>query len=592
MSDRFSLRRRPESLAVFATVLRSSALLRTQAAYFLFAVVELATWIAMLVYSYDEGGATAAGVVAFAQLAPAILFAPIAATVGDRASRTRVLAVAYLVFALASLGVGALLVTGQPPLVVYAGAVICGLTLTLVRPAHTSVMPDIARTPSELTAANVATGTSENLGVVVGSLGGGILLGIIGPGGVYLAGAVALLAGALLVVRLHVAGAGRAWAAHLGQPVAWQAAGDRAHGHAHPRALAPEEAEIEAAMAGMPSDSRGSLAAELAGGIRTGLGNRLLRPLVIVVGLSFLLQGTADVLQVVLALDVADMGESGVGLLSSAIGLGGLLGAGMAIGLVGRRRLLGVLLVAALVAGAGLAMPGVLPLPIVGMVGFFVLGSGRTLIDVIGRTLLQRVTPERFLTRVFGVVEGAALAGLALGTLVAPALVEIAGPTASLVLAGLILPGGVAILRGQLARSEAAGVVHERELAALRAVGMFSSLPLPVLERLAAHADHLAVASGEVVIAEGDTGDAYYMIEKGTCVVTRAGRELNRMGPGEGFGEIALLDDVPRTATITATSDMELFELDREPFLEALTGQSAAFAIARRVADERLTRGS
>lgn len=576
-------RRRFESLDVFATILRSGALVRTQVAFLLFGMVELGTWVAMLVYAYDNGGATASGLVAFAQLAPAVLFAPLGAALGDRLPRTRVLALAYAVFALANLVVAVLLLTAQPPLVVYAGGVVAGLALTLVRPAHASVMPEIARTPSELTAANVASGTMENLGIILGSVGGGLLLGIIGPGGVFLAGAMAAASGFLLVFRLRLAEGRGDWLAHLDHAADWHGSDDHAEHHHE------EDASIAGAMPYIDDRPTGGLAAEMAAGLRAGLGNHLVRPLVIMVGLSFLLQGAADVLMVVLALDVAGMGESGVGMLSGAIGIGGLLGAAMAIGLVGRRRLLAAMLGAAVVAGAGMAMPGLVPVPAVALVGFFVVGSGRTLLDVISRTLLQRVTPERYLTRIFGVVEGTAMAGLALGTLVAPLLVGLAGPTTAIVLTGAILPAGALLLRGALQRSEASGVVHERELAVVRRIGMFAPLPLPVLERLAAHAVHLHVPVGERVITEGDRGDSFYMIEAGECVITRDGLVLNRLGPGDGFGEIALLNDVARTATVTAVTGMELFGLDRHPFLEALTGQSAAYAVARELAEERLS---
>ena len=582
MSDPRPRRPRLESFAVFATVLRNWTLLRTQLAYFLFAVVELGTWVAILVYAYDQGGATASGLVAFAQLAPAVFFAPLAATLGDRVARTRVLAIAYAAFAVANLLITVLLLTDQPPLAVYAGAVITGLALTLVRPAHASVMPQIATTPSELTAANVASGTMENLGIVVGSIGGGILLGLVGAGGVYLVGTLAAFTGFALVARLRVGGDA---ADHLSHPV------HAADGHASEGSPDHRPAAAARGDDANPETDAGAgsgLASEMAAGLRAGLGNRLIRPLVLMIGLSFLLQGAADVLMVVLALDIAGMGESGVGLLSGAIGIGGLVGAALAIGLVGRRRLLTPLLVAAIVGGAGLAVPGIVPLPALGLLGFLVLGSGRAVIDVASRTLLQRVTPDRYLTRIFGVVEGATMAGLALGTLVAPLLVEIAGPTAALVLTGAILPAGALVMRRALMASEAAGAVHERELRVVRHIGMFAPLPLPILERLAAHAAHEQVPAGTRVITEGEPGDCFYMIERGDCVVTIGGTEVNRLGPGEGFGEIALLHDVPRTASITAVTDMDLFTLERGPFLEALTGQSAAYAVARRVAADRL----
>ena len=567
--------RRPESITVMATVLRNTALLRTQVAYFLFSVAELASWVAILVYAYDQGGATASGLVAFAQLAPAVVFAPVAATFGERLPRTRLLAVGYLALGLANLGIAALLLAGQPPLSVYLGSVVAGLLLTLVRPAHASVMPDLARTPSELTAANVATGTMESLGVIVGSIGGGILLAYIGPGGVFLVCGLATVAGFAMVVTLHVTARVMVKEPSMAASDAMEPTPDPGLG------TAPVDEVGEAS---------GGLRAELAEGLRIGLVNPLVRPLVIVIGLSFLLQGAADVLMVVFALDVAGMGNEGVGALSGAIGIGGLLGAAVAVTLVGRKRLLGAMVLAAVVAGGGLMLPGLVPLPVAGLAGFLVIGIGRTGIDIVSRTLLQRVTPDRYLTRVFGLAEGTSMAGLALGTLIAPLLVELAGPYAALVVGGLLLPAGVIVLSAALRRSEAAGVVHERELAMVRRIGMFVPLPVYVQERLAARAVLTRAAAGEHVVVEGDHGHCFYMVESGDLVVTGHGRELNRLGPGDGFGEIALLHDIPRTATVTASTDVVLFGLDREPFLEALAGQSAAYALAREVADERLAR--
>jgi MFS family permease len=557
-----------------ATVLRSAPLLRTQVAYLLFAVNELAAWVAILVYAYDQGGATASGLVAFVQLAPAVVFAPLAATIGERLAHTRLLAIAYLVLGMVNLAVAALLLSGQPPLIVYLGAVAAGLAITVVRPAHAAVMPDLARTPSELTAANVASGTTENLGVIAGSIGGGLLLASIGPGGVFLACAMASLVGFGLVATLRVTGAPRVRPAHVDRVIAGPGS------DAAPAA--------PAAHTGETGETAGGLPAEMIAGLRIGLGDRLVRPLIVVIGLSFLLQGAADVLMVVFALEAAGMGEEGVGALSGAIGIGGLLGAAAAFPLVGKRLLLGAMLVAAVVAGGGMILPGLAPLPAAGLAGFVVIGIGRTMIDITTRTMLQRVTPPRYLTRVFGLVEGTTMAGLAVGSLLAPLLVWMAGPSAALVVAGLLLPAGVLLLRGALRRSEAAGVVHERELAMVRRTRMLALLPLHVQERLAAHAVLAPAVPGENVVVEGDAGDSFYMIESGELVVTGDGRELNRLGPGDVFGEVALLYDIPRSATVTAVTDAVLFALDREPFLEALVGQSATYAIARQLADERL----
>ncbi len=565
-----------ESLAVFATVVRSPALVRVLVAFLLFSIAELATWVAILVYAFDRGGATASGLVAFAQLAPAVVFAPIGSAMGDRMPRIRMLALAYGSYGAVTLLAAILLFAEADPLLVYAAAVAGGLALTLVRPAHASVLPAIARTPSELTAANVATGTVENVGILVGSVAGGFLLGAVGTGGVYLLSAVALLVGFVAIATLKLVAVIRRQRVEVtfeGNDASPPGdALDVLHdAHALPPVTAPAGfvREIGAGIAAIHSDPN-------------------TRAIVLALGLSMLLVGMLDVLGVVLALDVLDAGEEAVGLLAGASGAGGLLGAGLAISLVGRRRLVGSLLASALVIGVGIGASGLLPVLLVALAGFVAGGIGRSVFDVAGRTMLQRVAPDATLARIFGVLEGVSMAALAAGTLLAPLLVELFGATAALVAAAAVVPVGVVVLRPWLSHADQAGVVHERELALIREIPIFTPLLVTVLERLAQELDHMHADAGAVVIREGDRGERYYIIAEGRCEVLVRGRVVNTIGPGEGFGEIALINDIPRTATVRALDDLDLFVLDREPFLEAVTGQSRSRAAARAMIDERL----
>jgi MFS family permease len=559
---------RLESLAVFATVVRSAALVRVQLAFLLFNVAEVATWIAILVYAYDRGGAAAAGLIAFAQLAPATVFAPIGSALGDRIPRTRMLALAYAVYGLLTLAAGACLVAGLDPILVLGTVILSGTTFVLVRPAHAAVLPSIASTPSELTAANVVSGTVESVGVLAGSIAGGFLLASIGSGGVYVLSGVALLAGWASVAGMRPAAAVTRAARAGARPASpvEPATGDTA------RPLARELSEIGAGLRAMRADPH-------------------VRVVVVVLGLSSLLAGAIDVLAVVLALDVLGIGEEGVGLLNGALGAGGFLGSAVAILLVGRPRLLFPVLGAAIVFGGAVATSGLLPLAAVALAAFAAAGLGRSVLDVAGRTLLQRVAPDAVLARVFGVLEGINMAALALGTLAAPLLVGVVGSTLALVIAGLCVPVAVVLLRDSIEHADRAGVVHERELALIRGVGMFAPLRVMTLERLAAELEPVHVPAGEVVIREGEAGDTFYLVGAGRCEVAVGGRVVNVMIEGDGFGEIALLNDVPRTATVTALGDVDLFALDRGPFLEAVTGQPASRAAARRLVADRLASG-
>jgi MFS family permease len=309
---------------------------------------------------------------------------------------------------------------------------------------------------------------------------------------------------------------------------------------------------------------------------------------VLVLGLSMSLVGILDVLGVVLALEVLDAGDQGVGLISGAMGAGGLLGAGIAISLVGRHRLLTPMLLAAVVVGLGIGASGLVPLLGVALLGFLAGGIGKSVFDVAGRTMLQRVAPDATLARIFGVLEGVNMAALALGTLAAPILVQLLGTAGALVVAGSIVPAAVVVLRPYLARADTSGIVHEEELGLIRAIPMFAPLRVTALEHLAQELDHMHVRPEADIIRQGDTGDRFYIIGQGQCAILVDGRAVNVIGPGAGFGEIALLNDVPRTATVRSITEVELFVLDRAPFLEAVTGQPRSRAAAQAAIDEHL----
>jgi MFS family permease len=570
-----------ESLAVFATVVRSGPILRVLAAFLLFSIAELATWIAILVYAYDRGGATASGLVAFAQLAPAVVFAPIASALGDRIPRIRMVALAYASYAVLSLVVAGLLLVEADPLAVYAAAVVAGLALTLVRPAHAAVLPTIARTPSELTAANVASGTVENIGVLVGSVGGGLLLGVVGTAGVYLAAGVALLAGFLAIVGMRPAHVVRHTRMEL-------TLSEREIGAAVPVPGAREAARAEDVATVVAPGAEVGVMAEILAGIRVIHRDTNLRTMVLILGLSTMVTGVLDVLGVVLAFDVLGEGEAAVGLLSGALGAGGLVGAALAISLVGRHRLLAPMLLAGVVTGLGVGLSGLVPVLIAALLGFLAGGIGKSVFDVAGRTMLQRVAPDATLARIFGVLEGVNMAALAAGTLVAPLLVQVLGAPGALVVTAAIIPVAALALRPLLARADASGVVHEEELGLIRTIPMFAPLRVTALERLAQELDHMHVRAGADVIREGESGDQFFIIGAGQAAVLIKGRAIRTIGPGEGFGEIALLNDVPRTATIRAITELDLYVLDRAPFLEAVTGQPRSRQVAQERVEEML----
>ena len=330
----------------------------------------------------------------------------------------------------------------------------------------------------------------------------------------------------------------------------------------------------------MPTHGLRALLSEAVAGFPMLAGAERPRSVVVLLGSASILFGALDVLLVVLSIESLSMGLSGVGFLNAAVGAGGIVGAAVSALLVGRPRL-AIPFGAGLLLWAGaLAAVGALPLPIVVFVLLALAGMGRVVMDVAGRTLLQRVAPEALLSRTFGVLEGIYMGSLAIGAILAPGLIAMAGIRGAFLAAGLALITFTALSWGRLLRTDAVGVVHQRELVALMRVPFFAPLPGPALERLAAALVPVTAPGGAMIIIQGTVGDRFYIIVDGEVSVTVDGTLVRTMRAGESFGEIALLRGVPRTATVAAVTGVELLALDRHHFLEAVTGQPASAAAA------------
>jgi len=200
------------------------------------------------------------------------------------------------------------------------------------------------------------------------------------------------------------------------------------------------------------------------------------------------------------------------------------------------------------------------------------LGLGNSIVDVNAFTILQRIARPETMSRVFGAMESAIIGGMAVGALLMPALISTVGLRWGLVVVGLGVTATVIAGARGLSRIDRIALAPPG-LQLLRGVPLLALLPQATLESLARTLIPVEVGPGQVVIREGDQGDRFYVIETGSVEVTKDGRQVATLGPGDFVGEIALLRDVPRTATVTATSATVLQALERSQFLPAVTGQ-------------------
>jgi MFS family permease len=525
----------------FRSLAGNKALMRMVGGYVLFTLTQYSVWVAMLVYAYRHGGASIAGLVAVAQLAPAAVLAPIAAAVSDRRSPVVLLAGGYLVQA-AGMAATAVAVIAGVPLAAYAAAVVASAAVTTTRPAQATLIPSLSVTPDQLTAANVAVSWVEAAGIAASGLLTGALISAAGVASVFVVCAGLGLVAALLVARLRVP----------------------------PLASSPEPAR--------------AVLADLGTSIRLTARQPRLRLMLALLTAEAVVVGALDLLFVILAISVLHRTQAWAGYLNSAYGLGAVLAAVVSATLVGRRLGLPILAAALLLSGAlAVLAPGVGLGATVALL--IVVGASRALLDVASRILMQRSVQAQLLGRVFGVLEGLTMAGVAVGALLVPALVHLGGSRLALVGVAAVLPLAAAVGGRALFGLDSGTPVPVVQIALLRSLPMFAELPAPALEGLAGNLTPVTVPAGAELMRQGDPGDVYFAIAAGELDVRQDGRLLHRCRRGEGVGEIALLRSVPRTATVVARTDAVVYQLDREPFLTAVLGHAPTHGRADAIAD-------
>jgi MFS family permease len=547
-----SRRRLKELVGAFGAVWSNKRLRRVEFAYASSVASETAYLVALGVFAYEVGGALAVGVVGLIRMFPAALATPFAALLGDRYSRERVLLFVALGSAITLASSAVVFYLGPLEALIYGLSAFHAAVSTLLRPALAALVPSLATTPKELVAANGVSMALEGVGTLIGPIVGGVLVAIASPGIAFAFGAAAYLLAMLLLAQVQVPG---------GLVL-----------------TAPPDAHR----------TRDALVA----GLRAVVTDPNPRIIVALVCAQSLVRGALNVLVVVVTFRLLGVDSAWVGYLIGAIGVGGLLGALVSPALAGRRLALpfGVGLI---LWGLPIALIPVWPNPAVALALLAVVGFGNSIEDVSAYTLLQRMVPDELLTRVFGVLFAVAVVGLGVGSIAAPALVAAVGVRGALIATGSFLIVATLLAWRRLVAIDAVVLPPSRELSLLSAVPLFEPLSVAAKEHLASRLGARSVSAGATIVSEGDPGDYFYIVIEGHADVTIQGASVRRQGPGDSFGEIALLRDVRRTATVTAREQMELCTIRREDFLAVVTGHPAVRKAGEAVVRERLaTRGA
>jgi cyclic nucleotide-binding protein/MFS transporter len=529
---------------ILRAALKDPDLRRLQASWMAVNAGQWAYLVTNLVVAYEAGGAAATGLLGVASFIAPTVVSPFAGIPAARWRPERVLAtVTALRVVAVVLTVGLIALDGPIPLLVplvllESGAGAIGRSLQI------GLQPLLARSPAELIAANVAAGTAEGLGTFAGPALSGVLLTLVGPLGSYL--------GVLAVYALAVAAL-----AGMHVPAT------------RPRAV--------------PSVRR-----ELVAGIRAVRRSR--SSFLVLAGLDIQagVRGALLVLVVVAAIELFGMGDAGVGALNAAFGAGGVLGAIGAVALAGQDRLAPWFAIALAGWGVPIVFLGLITSPAIALGLMLIIGASNAVLDVAGFTLLQRTTPNADRIAVMGLLISAAGATMAIGGFVAPILVGQLGIEGALIATGFVLPILAIVTWPGVRNADQAAVVDSARVTRIRTDPLFAPLSMAIIEQLSEQLVPSAFAPGDRLIHEGDRGDRYYMIERGRVEVSQGGRPVREQGPGDSFGEIALLRDVPRTASVRALEPVETLSLSRDDFLSTLCGQTASHRVADAIVMERV----
>ncbi len=512
---------------------------------FVHAVAEFSAWIAVLVVAFDQGGAAATGLAVAVQLIPAALLAPVVTAAGDRFPRHLVLVTAFTALAASALGLAILLAADAPLIAIYVLAAAFTVALCSTPGTVASLLVHHARTPLELMHWNVAQSFVRAAGSLLGPLLTAVALAVATPAAVFV-GLSVICAAAAATIALR---------------------------------LPPDDR--------LPSNLRlPTILHDSVEGLRYVASTPGPRNTIAFIAASEVLMGALDVVFVAVAFDQLGLGGSATALIATAFAAGALMGS------VWASRRIRWRLTTFITGGVLLAT---LPVTVLGepsrigvvMMLVALLGSGHALVEIGTHTLLQRTSSERMTSRSFGVLDSSSLAAAAVGATVAGVVIDDNDLTVTVVAIGCIsaavLLAGASALRATERRTQS---VDTALVDQLRTVSFLDRLPLPTLERLATGLERRSVDAGERLIVQGEPGRDFFVLLDGSAEVTIDGSVVGTLVAPASFGEVALLHDDVRTATVTTTTPCELAVIDQHHFLEAVERTASSHREALAVAQQ------
>lgn len=520
-----------EAAAAFASNWRNPSLRRAQLSFFAEWTAGCAFTVALSVVAFTSGGPLAVGLVGLITVAPSAFLTPLLAPLADRGRRERVLVFAAAVRGAAFIAAAIVVAISGPLAVVLLLAAASAVPATLYRPAHSALLPTLSRSGRELTSANVVRGLLDSTANLIGPAVAAVLIATVNVAAVMAVSGAAGLCAAVLVFGLRYDAPARQTPAR-----------------------------------------RPALMREAIEGIQVVIHRRDLMLVLTLTTAQILTRGALIVFSVVVAVQLLGMGEAGTGTLMAALGAGAVIGSLAVSILVSTWRLGAWFAIGIGLWGLPFALIGVFPQQATALSMLALVGAGNALVDAAGFTLIGRLAPDTAMARVFTLLESLGAIATGAGSMLASALIQWFSIEVALIAIGLFCPALAVASWWRLRTLDRSVAALDAEIGLLQKVPMLDPLPLPAVEQLARGLQTVTTSTGETVFAQGDVGDLYYVIESGEADVWGAGRRIATLGAGEGFGEIALLRSTPRTATVTARTDLTLRTLDAERFTGAVLG--------------------